>query len=65
MLHKQFYTSTLPGNWDMDIKQFFTHYDKLCTYEHSFRVANEARKIARRFNLNEEAAGIAGYLQNL
>lgn len=22
MLHKQFYTSTLPGNWDMDIKQF-------------------------------------------
>lgn len=46
-------------------KIFLLEYNHLFTYEHSVRVANEARKIAKRFQLNEEQAAIAGYLHDI
>lgn len=46
-------------------KIFLLEYNHLFIYEHSVRVANEARKIAKRFQLNEEQAAIAGYLHDI
>ncbi|MDC2864459.1 bis(5'-nucleosyl)-tetraphosphatase (symmetrical) YqeK [Bacillus sp. BP-3] len=56
---------SLTGDWELDIKQMLEQYNKLHTYEHSVRVANEAKRIAKRFELDEEAAAIAGYLHDI
>lgn len=56
---------SLTGNWEIDIQQMLEQYNKLHTYEHSVRVANEAKRIAKRFGLDEEAAAIAGYLHDI
>ncbi|ENQ3077047.1 bis(5'-nucleosyl)-tetraphosphatase (symmetrical) YqeK [Bacillus cereus] len=56
---------SLTGNWELDIKQMLEQYNKPHTYEHSVRVANEAKRIAKRFGVNEEAAAIAGYLHDI
>ncbi|MEH6892608.1 hypothetical protein V7024_23700 [Bacillus sp. JJ864] len=39
---------SLTGNWELDIQHMLEQYNKLHTYEHSVRVANEAKRIAKR-----------------
>ncbi|MFD3449029.1 bis(5'-nucleosyl)-tetraphosphatase (symmetrical) YqeK [Microbacteriaceae bacterium 4G12] len=56
---------SLTGNWELDIQHMLEQYNKLHTYEHSVRVANEAKRIAKRFGLDEESAAIAGYLHDI
>lgn len=65
MTYEHLYTFVPTGDWENDIKSFLVQYNHLFTYEHSVRVANEARKIAKRFQVNEEQAVIAGYLHDI
>ncbi|WP_035430073.1 hypothetical protein [Bacillus sp. UNC322MFChir4.1] len=48
-------TISLTGDWELDIQRLLEQYNKPHTYEHSVRVANEAKRIAKRFELDEEA----------
>ncbi|WP_020061293.1 bis(5'-nucleosyl)-tetraphosphatase (symmetrical) YqeK [Bacillus sp. 123MFChir2] len=56
---------SLTGNWELDIQHMLEQYNKPHTYEHSVRVANEAKRINKRFGLDEEEAVIAGYLHDI
>ncbi|SFC41596.1 putative HD superfamily hydrolase of NAD metabolism [Bacillus sp. 491mf] len=58
-------TISLTGDWELDIQRLLEQYNKPHTYEHSVRVANEAKRIAKRFELDEAAAAIAGYLHDI
>lgn len=37
---------SLTGDWELDIQQMLEQYNKPHTYEHSVKVANEAKRIA-------------------
>ncbi|EJS67985.1 hypothetical protein ICW_03219 [Bacillus wiedmannii] len=65
MLNKDIYSFTPTGKFENDIKAFLLKYSKEVTYKHSIRVANESRKIAVTYNVNEEKAAIAGYLHDI
>ncbi|PEJ03897.1 bis(5'-nucleosyl)-tetraphosphatase (symmetrical) YqeK [Bacillus wiedmannii] len=65
MLNKDIYSFTPTGKIENDIKAFLLKYSKEVTYKHSIRVANESRKIAVTYNVNEEKAAIAGYLHDI
>ena len=65
MLYKDIYSFTPTGKIENDIKAFLLKYNKEVTYKHSIRVANEARKIAVKYHVNEEKATIAGYLHDI
>ncbi|MGM7428840.1 bis(5'-nucleosyl)-tetraphosphatase (symmetrical) YqeK [Bacillus pacificus] len=65
MLYKDIYSFTPTGKIENDIKAFLLKYNKEVTYKHLIRVANEARKIAVKYHVNEEKAAIAGYLHNI
>ncbi|WP_223290801.1 bis(5'-nucleosyl)-tetraphosphatase (symmetrical) YqeK [Bacillus sp. BD59S] len=59
------YSFTPTGEIENDIKAFLLKYKKEVTYKHSIRVANESRKIAVMYHVNEEKAAIAGYLHDI
>ncbi|HDR7518140.1 bis(5'-nucleosyl)-tetraphosphatase (symmetrical) YqeK [Bacillus mobilis] len=65
MLNKDIYSFTPTGKIENDIKAFLLKYSKEVTYKHSIRVANEARKIAITYHVNEEKAAIAAYLHDI
>lgn len=65
MLYKNIYSFTPTGKIENDIKVFLLKYNKEITYKHSIRVANEARKIAVKYHVNEEKAAIAAYLHDI
>ncbi|MDH2888297.1 bis(5'-nucleosyl)-tetraphosphatase (symmetrical) YqeK [Bacillus cytotoxicus] len=65
MQYNDIYTFQVAGNIEEDMKDFLLKYEKEFTYKHSMRVANEARKLARKFHVNEEEAAIAGYLHDI
>ncbi|MGH0924417.1 bis(5'-nucleosyl)-tetraphosphatase (symmetrical) YqeK [Bacillus pacificus] len=65
MLYKDIYSFTPTGKIENDIKAFLLKYNKEVTYKHLIRVANEARKIAVKYHVNEEKAAIAGYLHDI
>lgn len=65
MLYKDIYSFTPTGKIENDIKAFLLKYNKEVTYKHSIRVANESRKIAVMYHVNEEKAAIAGYLHDI
>ncbi|MDQ7236194.1 bis(5'-nucleosyl)-tetraphosphatase (symmetrical) YqeK [Bacillus pacificus] len=65
MLYKDIYSFTPTGEIENDIKTFLLKYKKEVTYKHSIRVANESRKIAVMYHVNEEKAAIAGYLHDI
>ncbi len=65
MLYKDIYSFTPTGKIETDIKAFLLKYNKEVTYKHSIRVANESRKIAVMYHVNEEKATIAGYLHDI
>ncbi len=65
MLQKKITTFELRGDWEKDIKTFLLQYNHLFTYEHSVCVANKAREIAKRFQVNEEQAAACGYLHDI
>ncbi|KAB2451804.1 HD domain-containing protein [Bacillus sp. CH126_4D] len=65
MLYKNIYSFIPTGKIENDIKDFLLKYNKELTYKHSIRVANEARKIAVKYYVNEEKAAIAGYLHDI
>lgn len=65
MLYKDIYSFTPTGKIENAIKAFLLKYNKEVTYKHSIRVANESRKIAVMYHVNEEKAAIAGYLHDI
>ncbi|WP_377865628.1 bis(5'-nucleosyl)-tetraphosphatase (symmetrical) YqeK [Bacillus sp. R86525] len=65
MLYNDISPFTPTGKIENDIKAFLLKYNKGCTYKHSIRVANEARKIAEIFYEDKEKAAIAGYLHDI
>ncbi|MGN5653061.1 bis(5'-nucleosyl)-tetraphosphatase (symmetrical) YqeK [Bacillus sp. Brlt_9] len=65
MLYKNIYSFIPTGKIENDIKAFLLKYNKELTYKHSIRVANEARKIAVKYHVNEAKAGIAAYLHDI
>ncbi|MBS9803436.1 bis(5'-nucleosyl)-tetraphosphatase (symmetrical) YqeK [Bacillus toyonensis] len=65
MLYDYIYSFAPTGKIENDIKAFLLKYNKEFTYKHSIRVANEARKIAGKFHVDEEKAAIAGYLHDI
>ncbi|MED0827085.1 bis(5'-nucleosyl)-tetraphosphatase (symmetrical) YqeK [Bacillus pacificus] len=65
MLYKDIYSFTPTGKIENDIKAFLLKYNKEVIYKHSIRVANESRKIAVMYHVNEEKAAIAGYLHDI
>ncbi|HDX9579613.1 TPA: HD domain-containing protein [Bacillus pseudomycoides] len=58
-------STAVTGDWELDIQQMLGQYNKLHRYEHSVKVANEAKRIAKRFGLDEEEVAIAGYLHDI
>ncbi|WP_242257066.1 bis(5'-nucleosyl)-tetraphosphatase (symmetrical) YqeK [Bacillus cereus group sp. BfR-BA-01379] len=65
MVYKEIYSFTPTGKIETDIKAFLLKYNKEVTYKHSIRVANESRKIAVMYHVNEEKAAIAAYLHDI
>ncbi|MFI8709290.1 bis(5'-nucleosyl)-tetraphosphatase (symmetrical) YqeK [Bacillus sp. NPDC077411] len=64
-MNQMIHSISLTGDWELDIQHILEQYNKPHTYEHSVRVANEAKRIAKRFGLDEEEAAIAGYLHDI
>lgn len=48
-----------------EIKEYLRNNLSEYRYEHSIRVAEEARKLANHYNLNEESAYLAGLLHDM
>ncbi|EMA6344002.1 bis(5'-nucleosyl)-tetraphosphatase (symmetrical) YqeK [Bacillus cytotoxicus] len=65
MKYNDIYAFQPTGNIEEDMERFLLKYEKEFTYKHSMCVANEARKLARKFHVNEEEAAIAGYLHDI
>ncbi|MFS1512086.1 bis(5'-nucleosyl)-tetraphosphatase (symmetrical) YqeK [Chengkuizengella sp. SCS-71B] len=55
----------LTDNLEKDVIQLLQIHDKHIIADHSIRVAAEAKKLARQFNVNPDAAEIAGLLHDI
>ncbi|XOK59598.1 bis(5'-nucleosyl)-tetraphosphatase (symmetrical) YqeK [Paenibacillus elgii] len=53
------------GDLKKDIERFFVHHDEQGTYQHTVAVANEAVRIATRFDLDPKLAFQAAFLHDI
>ncbi|MCP3773627.1 HDIG domain-containing protein [Paenibacillus sp. MZ04-78.2] len=56
---------SLTGDMKKDIERFFVNHDEHGTYRHTVSVANEAVRIATRFDLDTELAAQAAFLHDI